>query len=325
MEFVTKDSHVVYTKSFKSNDKMTDLRENTFPAYTIPGYILLRETAKDSVFKLHQAEKAYRQIIRTLDDNIAKEDLIAIYQEYRSSFHVPDYTNIKLIGDGIKNENGCWSFDIYPVILGQTKKLTLSIFSEDLADGQYSLAYDDETKTIYLPFLSKGKKVLDRQAVEKVHASHGKIIHELIHWIDDEYGELVKNKELKTDEEYFNDKNEFEAFSKQLLFYIRDDLISRNGTKEQLKQFEKEENIQNYLDTIFTGIYKLNRNTSYDYDGAVMRRFISALSDENKEKLIRIVKEFIKKIAKITKFENNEKELAYNLLLEDIETGSYLI
>lgn len=48
MEFVTKDSHVAYTKSFRNNDNITNLRKNTFPTYTILGSFPQQSIARDS-------------------------------------------------------------------------------------------------------------------------------------------------------------------------------------------------------------------------------------------------------------------------------------
>lgn len=291
------------TNKWKSS--MTLILEKFHPIYWDKDYIMLDEDVQKNHLWLRYAHKTYNAIIKFIELQLTTQEKKLIKTHlYRKlpNEKVP----IENLG-AIKQSNVGFSFSVYQEIKDKKCKLDVLICDKAIYPNIIA-AYEDDIDTLILPYLHNSPSVLDLQAIKEIYTSSGMIIHELVHWLDD----LQFDLHNVPPQEYYNSDSELNAFTLQLIDFLRAIALSGRGknnetTLKEIMPFTSPNFIENLIKNIKDDNFGYDGNLKYNMIGRILETFYNALTDKNRKKVIKRVCQYFQDI--ISQYQTRESRM----------------
>lgn len=289
----------------KWKDGMTLILEKFHPIHWDKDYIMLDEDVQKNHLWLRYAHKTYNAIIKFIESQLTTQEKKLIKTHlYRKlpNEKVP----IENLG-AIKQSNVGFSFSVYQEIKDKKCKLDVLICDKAIYPNIIA-AYEDDIDTLILPYLHNSPNILDLQAIKEIYTSSGMVIHELAHWLDD----LQFDLHNVPPQEYYNSDSELNAFTLQLIDFLRTIALSGRGknnetTLKEIMPFTSPNFIENLIKDIKDDNFGYDGNLKYNMIGRILETFYNALTDENRKKVIKRVCQYFQDI--ISKYQTRESRM----------------
>lgn len=150
----------------------------------------------------------------------------------------------------IKRKGNIFYFSFDADIYGKTHPVTFVFGVQQGEEGEFS--YDSQRDYIILGVCDELGK-LKRKNIRELLESKYKVMHEVGHFIITKRAQNKNNLNLKapkTDEEYYNDKEEINTHLLEILQWFNDNFI-RNADKNTIKQLGKPDKIRSIINYFF--------------------------------------------------------------------------
>ena len=300
-------------KQLKETYKYTKLLQETYLEYIISNNRYLQELTNRPIEDLRFAYRIYRDLIRILEHAISKEDKRNAYLIMNANLNglmsqIPNkkillsHPNISKTPDGYKiNVESKYKNKIYDVVF------CLGYHNVKKGEG----GFDCYTQEIELDILETSPDYITLYELADFFRHPESPIHEITHYID---WLRKENKEIPDDvltsgeHNYYNNQDELNAFTQQLLINIRNWFIYDANPREQLEVLQNPDKTELLLNQLCLPL-TTHKGRSSEYDRMALHNFWGQLSDENRKEVVNQVCQYIKNsLSKInTKRENIEE------------------
>ena len=253
----------------------------------------LKELTQKPIEDLRFTYRIYRDLVRVLEHAISKEDrrdayLIMITKLNRLESQILDRI-VSLNGQNITQTSNGYKIEVKSTYKNQEYNVVFNLIIHDKYEG----GFDTNTEEIDIDILDNNKN-LTLYTLSDFFRCPETTIHEVTHYID----WLRKENKIPQEDkqisitQYYNEPEEINAFTQQILMCIRNWFIYDANPQEQLEVLQNLDKTKLLLDHLCSAL-TTHVGKSSELDRISLYNFWWNLTDENKKEVAKQVSKYI--------------------------------